>query len=393
MIRLAILLSVCLTILPTAGTQADVLIHLKDGRTIRVPVAVDDVTGIEFETTGAKTTARPEAKIEAKAKAKTAPPEPMSRENPMGARVLKVGPGTFYAAPSAAAKVARDGDIVEIAAGTYRGDVAVWTANNLTIRGVGGKVQLLAAGRSAQSKAIWVLRGNNYHIENISFSGARVPDRNGAGIRLEGAGLVIDNCDFHDNQMGILAGTNQASDVVIRNSRFIHNVVEGTQSLGHNIYVGQVNSLTVTDSLVEGAVRGHNVKSRARVTILIGNKIIDGDRGASSYLVDLSDGGIGILRDNYLEQGPRAENYTLVSYGAENLVHKENRLLVVNNEFVNQAPNGTFIRNYTDAPAEITGNRFEGSGTILSGPGVVTAPVDGSSPVAAHHLPHDQGGE
>lgn len=349
--------------------SADVVIRLKDGRTIRVPVSKEDVAGIEFEQPGTK----PAAKIAPKTKS-TAPV--MNRNNPMGSRVLEVGPGKFYPTPSAAAKTAGDGDVIEIAAGVYRGDVATWRGNNLTIRGVGGKVQLLAAGRSAGGKAIWVIRGNNIHVENISFSGAHVPDRNGAGIRLEGAGLVVDNCDFHDNQMGILTGANLASDVIIRNSRFVHNVVEGTRSLGHNVYIGNVNSLTLINSHVEGAVRGHNVKSRARVTTLIGNRIIDGDKGASSYLVDFAAGGIGVMRDNYLEQGDRAENYTLVSYGAEKLLHTENRLLIVNNEFVNKSPNGTFIRNLTDAPAEITGNKFEGSGAVLRGPGVVTPPAE-----------------
>ncbi|RMF07750.1 MAG: right-handed parallel beta-helix repeat-containing protein, partial [Alphaproteobacteria bacterium] len=246
--------------------------------------------------------------------------------------------------------------------------------NNLTIRGVGGQVRLLAAGRSAARKAIWVIRGNNTRVENITFSGARVRDRNGAGIRLEGAGLILENCEFRDNQMGILTGANPASDVVIRNSRFVGNVVEGSRSLGHNVYVGNINSLTMINSHVEGAVRGHNVKSRARLTTLIGNRIIDGETGASSYLVDLAAGGIAILRDNYLEQGTRAENYTLVSYGAERLLHSENRLLVVNNRFVNRHSRGTFIYNHTDSPAEVTGNIFEGSGTVLRGPGIVTPP-------------------
>jgi hypothetical protein len=51
-------------------------------------------------------------------------------------RTLKVGPGKTYKLPSQAAAAARDGDTVEIDAGVYDGDVAVWTANNLVLRGV-----------------------------------------------------------------------------------------------------------------------------------------------------------------------------------------------------------------------------------------------------------------
>jgi len=52
---------------------------------------------------------------------------------------MEVGPGKTYVAPSVAAAVAKDGAVIRIAAGDYRGDVAVWTANRLTICGVGGR--------------------------------------------------------------------------------------------------------------------------------------------------------------------------------------------------------------------------------------------------------------
>ena len=40
----------------------------------------------------------------------------------------------------------------------------------------------------AGGKAIWLDTAKNLTVENIEFSGARVPDRNGAGIRAEGEG-------------------------------------------------------------------------------------------------------------------------------------------------------------------------------------------------------------
>jgi len=296
----------------------------------------------------------------------------MSRDNPMGARILLVGPGKFYEKPSDAAKVAADGDVVDIAAGTYKGDVAIWQQNNLTIRGKGGPVEIKAEGRSAGGKAIWVLAGDNVKVQNITFSGAVVPDGNGAGIRIEGAGIAIENCEFRNNQMGILSGDSANSDILITNSRFIANRVNGARPLGHNIYIGNVNSFTLIGSTSEGAVRGHNVKSRARINTLIGNRILDGPDGASSYLVDLSAGGIAVLKANYLEQGENAENLTLVSYGAETLLHTENQLIITDNFMINKAGAGTFVRNYTEIPAQIIGNSFEGSGTVLRGPGTVS---------------------
>ena len=35
-------------------------------------------------------------------------------------------------------------------------------------------------------KAIWVVVGNNVLISNVEMFGAKVPDRNGAAIRLDG---------------------------------------------------------------------------------------------------------------------------------------------------------------------------------------------------------------
>ena len=122
------------------------------------------------------------------------------------AEVLLVGPDRLYKRPSEAASSAKDGDTIEIDAGVYSGDVAIWRQHNLIIRGVGGRANIKANGRAAEEKGIWVIKGDKTTVENIEFSGARVPDRNGAGIRQEGSGLTIRNCYFHHNENGILGG-------------------------------------------------------------------------------------------------------------------------------------------------------------------------------------------
>ena len=60
--------------------------------------------------------------------------------------VVRVGPQRELKRPSAAAKVARDGDTIEFDAGIYDGDVAVWAQNRLTLRAAGGVVHLRASG-------------------------------------------------------------------------------------------------------------------------------------------------------------------------------------------------------------------------------------------------------
>src|SRR6185436_16623544 len=133
-----------------------------------------------------------------------------------------VGPGKTYAKPCAAIAAAQDSDVIEIdAAGDYAGDVCAIARSNLTLRGVGGRAHIDAAGKAYGGKGIWVIQGANTTVENIELSGAKVPDLNGAGIRQEGAGLVVRNCVFHDNEDGILSGS--GGEILIEGSEFANN--------------------------------------------------------------------------------------------------------------------------------------------------------------------------
>jgi hypothetical protein len=53
--------------------------------------------------------------------------------------VLRVGAERELKRPSAAAQIARDGNIIEIDAGIYDGDAAVWRQHWLTIRRLAGR--------------------------------------------------------------------------------------------------------------------------------------------------------------------------------------------------------------------------------------------------------------
>ena len=81
--------------------------------------------------------------------------------------MLRVGATRELKSPSAAAQIARDGDVIEIDAGAYDGDAAVWRQHRLTIRGLGGRAHLRANGAHAEGKAIWVIKGNDTTIEGI----------------------------------------------------------------------------------------------------------------------------------------------------------------------------------------------------------------------------------
>ncbi|MGD9959522.1 right-handed parallel beta-helix repeat-containing protein [Nocardioides sp.] len=281
-----------------------------------------------------------------------------------------MGPGRALETPSAASAVARSGDRIEIDAGTYVGDTATWTQDDLTIRGVGGRVHLDAAGRSAQGKGIWVISGARTRIANVEFSGATVPDRNGAGIRQEGAGLVLRNCWFHDNENGILAGANATSDITIAGSRFFRNGLGDGYT--HNIYIGAVRSFTLTGSSITTARVGHEVKSRALRNTIRANRILD-KQATASYSIDLPNGGDSVIAGNVIEQGPNSENPVLISYGAEGLSNPSARLWVVNNTLVNHRGTGTYVAVAAGSNAHLWNNLLVGPGDLRSGTAQRTA--------------------
>lgn len=287
------------------------------------------------------------------------------------AATLRVGSGEEFQRIADAARLARDGDTVEVMSGEYRGDVTVWTQKALTIRGVGQRPLLVADGRNAEGKAIWVIRNGDFRIENIEFRGARVPQGNGAGIRFERGRLTVSNCVFVDNQMGILVGNDPASELVVEGSRFA-DAPRQAHSLPHLLYVGRINRFTILSSRFENGYRGHLLKSRARENVIRGNHIVDGPEGAASYEIDLPDGGIAHIVDNTIGQSMNTQNSTLISYGAEGAFWPENELVLSGNILINDhRPSSWFIRVHTDrfrvAPAlRLENNRTVGQGILPS---------------------------
>ena len=219
---------------------------------------------------------------------------------------LEVGPGKTYLKPSLAATVAHNGDTVEIAPGIYEGDACTWSANNLTLRASSAYAHLESKGVTVQGKGIWVIKGNNTLVENLEFSGASVADQNGAGIRQEGANLTIRHCFFHDNEDGILAGANAASDILIEYTEFARNGFGDGYS--HNMYINQVKSFTLRYCYSHHAKVGHNIKSRALKNTILCNRSLDGFDGTASYELDLPNGGPTLIAGNVFQQGPATEN-------------------------------------------------------------------------------------
>jgi len=269
-------------------------------------------------------------------------------------RVLQVGPERELRRPSDAARVARTGDIVEIDAGPYPGDVALWIQDGLRLRGVGGRAVLDSRGATAAEQGIWVLRGDDITVENVEFSGARAPARNGSGIRFTGRNLTVRNSVFRDNEAGLLTWNDPDSDIVVEHSVFSRNGYGDGQS--HNIYVGRVRSFTLRFSHSHDSHVGHAVKSRAAVNRILYNRLTDEEDGDSSYLIDLPVGGDGYVIGNELLKGARAENPNAISFASERPDIETGRLWVINNSLHNRYLNAAFVRNRSQRPVTVMNN-------------------------------------
>ena len=280
-------------------------------------------------------------------------------------RVLQVGQGKPFAHPNDVTGLV-SGDVVEIDAGVYNLTESTWSTNNLTLRGVGGRAHLVAPATIANQKAIWVTAGTNIAVENIEFSGAAVPDLNGAGIRADGSDLAICGSYFHDNQEGILGG---GGNVLIEYTEFARNgnCIDEIAGCAHNIYIANTARFTLRYSYSHHASSGHLVKSRARENYILYNRIMDEADGTSSYTIDLPNGGLSYIVGNLLQQGPNTENSTILIYGEEGLSNPNNTLYIVNNTFVNDRVGGTFVDISGPSTATLQNNLFVGSGTLVSG--------------------------
>ena len=302
-----------------------------------------------------------------------------ARHDARHSRILAVGPGREFATIASAALTARDRDIVQIDAGDYVDDVTVWPQSDITIRSAGGAVRISSVARTAEGKAIFVIKGTDVVVEGIEFSGAAVPSRNGAGIRHEGGLLTVRDCLFERNEMGLLTWNSPSAELVVERCEFRHNAVGGPYQpggrIGHQLYAGGIGRLTLRASYVHGGAYGHLVKSRARENHILCNRLTDEAPGRASYELEFPNGGVAYVIGNVIAQGPLTDNEAMIGFGAVGYSSDQNALYLVNNTLFDELPRGgEFVRARPDDSL-----RLVALNNVLIGAGRFMADVGGRS--------------
>ena len=212
---------------------------------------------------------------------------------------------------------------IVIRAGTYREAFTILD-HGVTIRAEPG---VHIKDRAVEGKAAILVKGNNTVIEGLECSGISVADGNGACVKLEGRNLTLRNVYFHDSEQGLLTNRD-AGTIIIEQSKFERL---GRKGRGHAIYVGYSDALIVRGSqILSSKDQGHEIKSRAAETI-IENSIIASLDGDDSRLIDISNGGRIIIRNNILEEGPRSKNDNLIAIAPEGTRYKQNEVIIEGN--------------------------------------------------------------
>jgi len=198
---------------------------------------------------------------------------------------------------------------VLIAPGVYR-ECAVQQAGRVTFKAVQPGTAIFEG--ACEGKAALVLRGEGSVVDGLVFRGIRVPDGNGAGIRIEIGDLTVRNSMFLDSQEGILGSSDDPHRITIDRSTFSGlGQCHETEDCAHSIYLGGRGAqVTITNSRFERGRGGHYVKLRVPTVAVNDNSFDDTAGTRTNYMIDLPEGATGEILRNTFVQGKAKENWS-----------------------------------------------------------------------------------
>ncbi len=252
-----------------------------------------------------------------------------------------------------------DGTIL-IAPGTYP-ECASIAGGNVTLRATTPSTAIFDGG-ACEGKATLVLRGASATIDGLVFQNVKVPDRNGAGIRLEKGDLTVVRSTFRDSEQGILTADDPAATVTIERSTFsgLGGCPDGMCS--HSIYIGGIESLVVRRSRFERGTGGHYVKTRGGRVDIADSSFDDSNGRETNYMIDLSNGATGRITGNMFVVGKDKENHSaMITVAPEKRANDSAGLVVANNQASLVPGIGfgtTFVADWSRAALKIGPNKL-----------------------------------
>ena len=229
--------------------------------------------------------------------------------------------------------------------------------------------QAIFDGVTCEGKAALVLRGTAASVTGLVFTNMRVPDFNGAGIRLEHGNLADSQSWFLDSQQGILTGPDPDGSITVDKSTFTRlGTCEGSGGCAHSIYIGDYGAATVTRSRFEAGRGGHYLKSRAAKIAVLSSSFDDSAGHQTNYMIDLPGGATGRIAGNWFVQGPSKENHSaFIALAAEGKANTSAGLVIEGND-ARFAPGvawpSVFVADWSGDPIQIGANTLEARLTV-----------------------------
>ena len=250
---------------------------------------------------------------------------------------------------------------IRIAPGYHR-DCAVQTAGRIAfVAAEPGRV--VFDGVTCEGKAALVLRGAGATVDGIVFQNMRVPDGNGAGIRLEKSDLDVTNAMFRSSEEGILTADDPAGTLTIDRSTFSRlGRCDRGLSCAHSVYTGVYGRVVVTRTRFEKGTGGHYLKTRAKAVEISDNSFDDTQGSATNYMIDLSIGATGRIANNLVVQGRDKENHSaFIAVAAEGRDNPSRGLAIVGNR-ASLSPDASwpsvFVADWSGEPLAIGANEL-----------------------------------
>jgi hypothetical protein len=241
--------------------------------------------------------------------------------------------GQGFASLQQAVTAVGDGDAtIVVAPGTYR-DCASQRGGRITFRAATPGTAVFDGG-ACEGKATLVLGGRASRVDGLVFRNIRVPDGNGAGIRTEAGDLEVVNAMFLDSQEGILGAQDAPQKITIDRSTFAGlGQCDETPDCAHSVYLGNQGQITITNSRFERGRGGHYVKLRTPDVVITDNSFDDTAGAKTNYMIDLSEGGTGLIARNTFVQGRAKENWSaLIAVSAESRTFGAKGLRIEDND-------------------------------------------------------------